>query len=94
MPARERALALRAEIEEHNHRYYVLDAPLLSDADGAMLAAYGAWGEKVMYGKPMLGIIRSTFVIDKQGVLRFAHYGVNAKGHAREMLRTVKELKQ
>ncbi|HNC51263.1 MAG TPA: peroxiredoxin [Accumulibacter sp.] len=67
---------------------------LLSDAEGFACKQYGVWQAKEVNGVRKYGIVRSTFVIDKQGVLRFAHYGVNAKGHAREMLRTVKELKQ
>ena len=67
---------------------------LLSDAEGFACKQYGVWQAKEVNGVRKYGIVRSTFVIDKQGVLRFAHYGVNAKGHSREMLRTVKELKQ
>ena len=65
---------------------------LLSDAEGAACKRYGVWQAKEVYGVKKYGIVRSTFVIDKQGVLRFALYGVNAKGHALEVLRVVKEL--
>jgi len=67
---------------------------LLSDAEGSACKQYGVWQAKEVNGVKKHGIVRSTFVIDKQGVLRFASYGVNAKGHALEMLRTVKELKK
>lgn len=66
---------------------------LLSDADGAVCKKYGVWQAKEVDGVKRFGITRSTFVIDKQGVLRLAMYGVNAKGHVLEVLRAVKELK-
>lgn len=58
-----------------------LNFPLLSDPDRAVHEAYGTWGEKSMYGKTVVGVIRSTFVIDEQGVLTQALYSVKAKGH-------------
>jgi peroxiredoxin Q/BCP len=67
---------------------------LLSDEDGAACEKYGVWQAKEVDGVKKHGIVRSTFVIDKQGVLRLALYGVNAKGHALEVLRAVKELKR
>ena len=63
-----------------------LDFPLLSDADLAVHHAYGAFGEKSMYGKTVMGVIRSTFVVDEDGVLEHALYNVKATGHV-EMLR-------
>ena len=69
-----------------------ISVPLLSDTDGAACKQYCVWQAKEVDGVRKHGIVRSTFVIDKQGVLRFALYGVNAKGHALEMLRVVKEL--
>ncbi len=65
---------------------------LLSDAEGLACEQYGVWQAKEVDGVTKYGILRSTFVIDKQGVLRLVLYGVNAKGHALEMLRAVKEL--
>ena len=65
---------------------------LLSDVDGVVCKQYGVWQAKEVDGVKKFGIVRSTFVIDKQGVLRFALYGVTAKGHALEVLRVVKEL--
>ena len=65
---------------------------LLSDVDGVVCKQYGVWQAKEVDGVKKYGILRSTFVIDKQGVLRHALYGVNAKGHALEVLRAVKEL--
>ena len=65
---------------------------LLSDPEATVCKKYGVWQAKEVDGVRKFGIVRSTFVIDKQGVLRFALYGVNAKGHALEVLRVAKEL--
>ena len=58
-----------------------LTFPLLSDADRAVMQAYGAYGEKKMYGKVSVGVIRSTFVIDADGKIEKAQYAVKATGH-------------
>ena len=58
-----------------------LGFPLLSDKDLATHHAYGAFGEKSMYGKKVQGVIRSTFVIDEGGVIEHALYNVKATGH-------------
>jgi thioredoxin-dependent peroxiredoxin len=58
-----------------------LTFPLLADPDRRVLAAYGAYGEKMMYGKKTLGVIRSTFVIGADGRIERAYYGVKATGH-------------
>ena len=63
-----------------------LTFPLLSDPDHAVLQAYGAYGEKVLYGKKTVGVIRSTFVIDPEGVIEKAMYGVKATGHVARLL--------
>jgi peroxiredoxin Q/BCP len=55
--------------------------PLLSDADKSVLTAYGAYGEKTNYGKTVMGVIRSTFVIDADGKIEKALYAVKATGH-------------
>ena len=54
---------------------------LLSDADRAVMQAYGAYGEKKLYGKTTVGVIRSTFVVDADGKVAKAQYGVKATGH-------------
>lgn len=64
-----------------------LTFPLLSDADRATLEAYGAYGEKTLYGKKMMGVIRSTFVVDKKGKVALAQYNVKAKGHVAKLRR-------
>ena len=58
-----------------------LTFPLLSDPDHAVHSAYGAWGEKMNYGKVVEGVIRSTFVLDEKGVVEHALYNVKATGH-------------
>lgn len=67
---------------------------LLADTDGQACKLYGVWQLKEVDGVKKHGIVRSTFIIDKQGMLRFASYGVNAKGHALDVLRAAKELNQ
>jgi peroxiredoxin Q/BCP len=64
-----------------------LSFPLLSDPDRSVLDAYGAYGEKTMYGKKVLGVIRSTFVVDADGTLELAQYNVKAKGHVAKLRR-------
>jgi thioredoxin-dependent peroxiredoxin len=58
-----------------------LNFPLLSDSGRGVLRAYGAFGEKTMYGKTTVGVIRSTFVVGPDGKLEQAQYGVKATGH-------------
>ena len=63
-----------------------LTFPLLSDPDHAVLEAYGAYGEKMLYGKKTVGVIRSTFVIGPGGTIEKALYGVKATGHVARLL--------
>ncbi|MBN1560172.1 thioredoxin-dependent thiol peroxidase [candidate division KSB1 bacterium] len=65
---------------------FQLNFPLLSDEDHAVAEAYGAWGEKKMYGKSYMGIIRKTFVIGVDGRIEHAFHKVNAEGHGEEIL--------
>ncbi|HEY3682042.1 MAG TPA: thioredoxin-dependent thiol peroxidase [Streptosporangiaceae bacterium] len=58
-----------------------LTFPLLSDFDKGVMDAYGAFGEKKLYGKLTVGVIRSTFVIDPEGKIEKAYYNVKATGH-------------
>ena len=58
-----------------------LTFPLLSDSDRSVMQAYRAYGEKKLYGKVTVGVIRSTFVIDADGKIEKAQYGVKATGH-------------
>jgi len=63
-----------------------LNFPLLSDTENRVQQAYGVYGLKRMYGKEYMGTIRSTFVLDENGLVELALYNVKAKGHV-EMLR-------
>ncbi|MFG6476151.1 thioredoxin-dependent thiol peroxidase [Microbacterium sp. P06] len=63
--------------------------PLLSDPDHAVHDAYGAWGEKQNYGKTITGVLRSTFVLDENGVVREALYNVKATGHVARLRKTL-----
>ncbi len=58
-----------------------LNFPLLSDQERGVLEAYGAYGEKMLYGKKSVGVIRSTFVVGPDGKIEQAQYGVKATGH-------------
>lgn len=64
-----------------------LTFPLLSDPDAEVLKAYGAYGEKKLYGKVVVGVIRSTFVIDPEGKIEKAYYNVRATGHVERLRR-------
>jgi thioredoxin-dependent peroxiredoxin len=65
---------------------YGLQFPLLSDPDRKVMEKYGAYGEKMMYGKATTGVIRSTFLIDEKGKVERAWYSVKADGHAAKVL--------
>ena len=71
---------------------FELTFPLLSDPDGKVLEAYGAWGEKSMYGKKMMGIIRSTVLIGKDGKVKQHWPKVSVKGHVAAVVDAVKAL--
>ena len=60
--------------------------PLLSDPEHSMMEAYGAWGEKKMYGKTVAGALRSTVVIGPGGLIDKVYRNVKAKGHAHKVL--------
>ncbi len=69
-----------------------LEVDLLADTSGELCAAYGVWQEKEKNGVKKMGMVRSTFVIDKAGMLVDVIYGVVADGHAQAMLDKVKTL--
>ena len=64
-----------------------LTITLASDADKAVMTAYGAYGEKKLYGKVVQGVIRSTLVIDEKGKVELAQYNVKATGHVAKLRR-------
>jgi thioredoxin-dependent peroxiredoxin len=65
---------------------YGLNLSLLSDPEKTVMAKYGAYGEKMNYGKKIMGVIRSTFVIGPTGVIEHVFYNVRADGHAAKVL--------
>ena len=67
-----------------------LTFPLGSDPDHAVLEAWGAWGEKLNYGKTVVGVIRSTVVVDAEGRVELAQYNVKATGHVAKLRRDLK----
>jgi peroxiredoxin Q/BCP len=71
---------------------YKLNFPLLADADKSVSKKYGAYGEKVLYGKKVTGMIRSTFVIDGAGFVRKVFPRVKVDGHADKVLEVVSSL--
>jgi len=68
-----------------------LGFPLLSDPEHEMLEAYGAWGEKTLYGKKSLGIIRTTVLIDEQGKIKRVFQKVKVNGHVDAVLEALAE---
>ncbi|WP_018156483.1 thioredoxin-dependent thiol peroxidase [Demetria terragena] len=67
-----------------------LTYPLLADPDKAVLEAYGAYGEKKLYGKVVVGVIRSTIVVDEDGKVALARYNVKATGHVASLSKQLK----
>jgi len=72
-----------AKFRERDH----LTFPLLADPEKSTLTAYGAWGEKSLYGKTVTGVIRSTVVVDGEGKVELAQYNVKATGHVAKLRR-------
>ncbi|ALP52464.1 alkyl hydroperoxide reductase [Candidatus Tenderia electrophaga] len=79
-----------------SHRQFIdkydLKVALISDSDGELCQAYGVWQEKEKNGAKKMGIVRSSFIIDKSGQLAYVEYGVNPEGHAQAILERVKAL--
>ena len=71
---------------------YKLNFPLLADTDKAVAKKFGAFGEKVLYGKKVTGMIRSTFIIDGDGVVRKVFPRVRVDGHAEAVLEALSAL--
>lgn len=69
-----------------------LPFPLVSDETGAITAAWGVWREKKLYGRASLGIVRSTFLVDREGRLARVWDGVRVKGHVDEVLEAARAL--
>ena len=74
-------------IEKHD-----IPFTLLADVDKKVVQKYGVWQEKKLYGKTFMGIVRSTFIIDKTGTVRRIFVKVKVKNHIEEVLSAIKEL--
>ncbi len=82
-------LGISADSAEKHRAFrskYGLKFPLLTDADHTVGEAYGAWGEKTLYGKKSIGVIRSTFLVGDDGTIIRPWYQVKADGHADKVL--------
>ena len=87
-------LGISPDSVESHQRFrdkFTLDFPLLADPDHQAIAAYGVWKEKSMYGKKFMGVERSTFLIDEQGVLRREWRKVKVDGHVDEVVASLAE---
>ena len=87
-------LGISADGAEKHQKFrskYGLKFPLLTDADHKIGEAYGAWGEKTLYGKKSIGVIRSTFLIGPDGKISRPWYHVKADGHAEKVLAELAE---
>ena len=75
------------ESHEEFRNEHDLNFPLLADTDQSMAKAYGVWREKTTYGNTYVGLVRSTFIIDEEGVIEEIQDNVRAKGHVGRLLR-------
>ena len=85
-----------ADSEESHRKFiakYDLKIPLLSDEKKTMMAMYGAYGTKMMYGKEVEGVIRSTVIIDPAGKVAHHWASVKAEGHAEFVRKKIAELR-
>jgi peroxiredoxin Q/BCP len=83
-------IGISPDAPEKLHRFREqeqLDITLVSDPDKQVLAAYGAYGPKKLYGKEVVGVIRSTFIVDANGRIESAAYNVKAAGHVAKLRR-------
>lgn len=71
---------------------YALSFPLLADTEKKIVNVYGVWGEKFMYGKNYMGILRTSFLIDPEGVIQKIYEKVKPEEHAEEVLKDIKDL--
>jgi peroxiredoxin Q/BCP len=87
-----RVLGVSKDGEDSHKKFiekYQLPFDLIIDADAGLMETYGAWGEKKNYGRTYFGVIRSTIVIDSNGKIILARYGVKAKGHVGRLLKAL-----
>jgi len=87
-----RVLGVSPDDADSHQRFrakFDLDFDLLSDPSTSTMAAYGAYGEKMLYGKTVVGVIRSTFVVGPTGLIEHVWYGPRTKGHAQRVLAAI-----
>jgi peroxiredoxin Q/BCP len=85
-------LGISPDLPEKQKKFdlkYSLGFPLLSDPDHAVAEAYGVWGEKKLYGKAYMGIIRSAFLVDEKGKIEQAWYKVSPKDTPKNLLKAL-----
>lgn len=84
----------RDSVERHAKfiEKYDLNFTLLADEDGKLCEKYGVWQEKKLYGKTFMGIVRSTFIINKNAVITNIFPKVKVKGHVEEIMKVLKEI--
>jgi thioredoxin-dependent peroxiredoxin len=88
-------LGVSTDTAESHRRFrtkYALGFPLLVDEGAAVATAYGAWGEKVLYGRTYVGMIRSTFIIGSDGRLLRVWKRARAKGHGDVVLAAIRDI--
>jgi thioredoxin-dependent peroxiredoxin len=88
-------LGVSIDSQERHQKFiekYDLPFKLLADVDKKVVQKYGVWQEKKLYGKTFMGIVRSTFIIDKNGTIRKIFVKVKVKNHIEEVLNALKEL--
>ena len=88
-------LGVSIDSQERHQKFiekYDLPFTLLADVDKKVVQKYGVWQEKKLYGKTFMGIVRSTFIIDKTGTIRKIFVKVKVKNHIEEVLNALKEL--
>ena len=88
-------LGVSIDSQERHQKFiekYDLPFTLLADVDKKVVQKYGVWQEKKLYGKTFMGIVRSTFIIDKNGTIRKIFVKVKVKNHIEEVLNALKEL--
>ncbi|OPL17287.1 MAG: thioredoxin peroxidase [delta proteobacterium ML8_D] len=78
-----------SDVQKKFDQKFNLGFPLLSDADHKIATAYGVWGEKKMYGKSFMGIIRSAFLIDAEGNISASWYKISPKNTVPELMKAL-----
>ncbi len=83
-------------IESHQQfkKKYDLNFPLLADTDHSVCDAFDVWKEKSMYGKTYFGVIRSTFVVDSEGIIRWIERPVKVEGHIERVLNAMRDMER